>query len=429
MSDGSIVVVGSGCIGLSIACQLVHAGYRGVSIITSAQTPNTTSDGAGALWRPYNAAPGQDDLLRDWGDATFRYLLSLYRRYPQRLTGITLCHGYETFVNPPTDVHPYWADTVIGFRTVTYSELKSIGLDGIADVDGTSQPPRVRAEDEIAAFAYTSIVIDMTMYLPFITDELIRCGGTIITGKVQSLSPPYVRHDDQQSRRIQRALASASVIVNASGLAARELCNDKHVAPSRGYLVRIRQSALTFFVMSNDVPTYFFPRLNDTVCGGTFDVGVNDTNFSEEIRNDILRRCAVILPDIADYQLVNEWCGLRPTRTAVRCEIEWPNGQQTHSHNPVVEEEYGETSQTALSPFIARRDAVGSCGAITPIVHCYGHGGSGVTLHWGCAADVVHMITHVIQPPCSSWTRGISRTTSVSAERFTTPTTPIRSTL
>ena len=33
------------------------------------------------------------------------------------------------------------------------------------------------------------------------------------------------------------------------------------------------------------------------------------------------------------------------------------------------------------------RDTVRLDGADVPVVHCYGHGGCGVTLHWGCAVE------------------------------------------
>jgi len=37
-----------------------------------------------------------------------------------------------------------------------------------------------------------------------------------------------------------------------------------------------------------------------------------------------------------------------------------------------------------------------------PIVHNYGHAGAGITLHWGCAADVVALVKqHVAQRQAS----------------------------
>ena len=31
------------------------------------------------------------------------------------------------------------------------------------------------------------------------------------------------------------------------------------------------------------------------------------------------------------------------------------------------------------------------------IIHCYGHGGSGVTIAWGCARDVTDLLTTIIE--------------------------------
>jgi len=45
-----VVVVGAGVIGLSSALILAEAGYK-VHLIADKFSPDTTSDGAGALWR------------------------------------------------------------------------------------------------------------------------------------------------------------------------------------------------------------------------------------------------------------------------------------------------------------------------------------------------------------------------------------------
>lgn len=55
-------------------------------------------------------------------------------------------------------------------------------------------------------------------------------------------------------------------------------------------------------------------------------------------------------PALRGAEIVGIWAGLRPVRDTLRFEEE------------VIEE--------------------------TRIVHCYGHGGAGVTVSWGCADDV-----------------------------------------
>lgn len=32
-----------------------------------------------------------------------------------------------------------------------------------------------------------------------------------------------------------------------------------------------------------------------------------------------------------------------------------------------------------------------------PVVHNYGHGGAGITLHWDCAADAVHLVVQHLE--------------------------------
>ena len=101
-------------------------------------------------------------------------------------------------------------------------------------------------------------------------------------------------------------------------------------------------------------PTHVFPRQNDIIVGGTYEVGVEEIDATEEIDNEIIDRATRMEPAIAGTKRIGAKSGFRPSRPTVRLEAETFEGKT--------------------------------------IVHNYGHGGGGVTLSWGCANDVAQLV-------------------------------------
>ena len=103
---------------------------------------------------------------------------------------------------------------------------------------------------------------------------------------------------------------------------------------------------------------YAIPRSETIVLGGTAQDSVWGTMPDPAVARAIVARCARMVPEfgwrLERARVVAHRVGLRPGRPSVRLE----------------EEISGE-----------RR-----------VVHCYGHGGSGVTLSWGCAAEVARLV-------------------------------------
>jgi D-amino-acid oxidase len=148
-------------------------------------------------------------------------------------------------------------------------------------------------------------------------------------------------------------LPEASLVVNCSGLGSRKLADDVTSTPVRGQVVVVEQIGLEEWWLAGEtegaVPTYVIPRTTDIVLGGTDEVGDWSRTPSPDAAADILRRAAALVPELTHATVLRHKVGLRPARPEVRLE------------------------------------------RVGDVVHCYGHGGSGVTLSWGCADDVVRL--------------------------------------
>jgi D-amino-acid oxidase len=142
------------------------------------------------------------------------------------------------------------------------------------------------------------------------------------------------------------------VVINCTALGARTLCGDTTVIPVRGQVVLLEPGFPEFIFLDNQTPAYIVPRKDATIVGGTYEENIYDEKTEEESLRDILQRASGVLEGIAGRKVIGNWAGLRPYRPAVRLE-----------HEPG-----------------------------TNIIHNYGHGGSGYTLSFGCAEDVVKLV-------------------------------------
>ncbi|MGW2858694.1 FAD-dependent oxidoreductase [Streptomyces sp. NPDC001205] len=298
MSD-DVIVVGGGVIGLTTAIVLAESGRR-VRVWCGTRPQESTSAVAGGLWWPYRIGP--ETRVGAWSLASLRVYEELARR-PEE-SGVRLVGGLHAGAR--LDGLGPWAAHVAGLRE---------SPEGVAAV---------------------LPLIDMPTYLRGLERRLTAAGGTI------------------EVRRVER-LPDAPLVVNCSGLGARDLVPDPQVRPVRGQLVVVENPGVREWYTSTEErggeTTYFFPQPYGLLLGGTAQEG--DWNLAPDpaTAERIIARCARIHPKIADAPVRAHRVGLRPAR------------------DPGVRVEREVTARGGM------------------LVHNYGHGGAGVTVAWGCAEE------------------------------------------
>jgi D-amino-acid oxidase len=192
-------------------------------------------------------------------------------------------------------------------------------------------------------FRATMPMIDMPRYLDYLTTRLAAAGCEIEIHAVRSLT---------------EAADTAPIVVNCAGLGAGALVGDDTVRPLFGQHVVLTNPGLQqLFLEVNSGPEWicYFPHPRRVVCGGISIPDRWDTTPDPEVSDRIVQRCRRIEPRLGEAEVIETITGLRPDRPSVRVEAE-PLGRALCIHN-------------------------------------YGHSSNGVTLSWGCAREVVRLVS------------------------------------
>ncbi|KAA1420824.1 FAD-binding oxidoreductase [Nocardioides humilatus] len=187
-------------------------------------------------------------------------------------------------------------------------------------------------------WSFRAPVIEMPRYLRWLTARLEALGGTLSRRNLSALPAP--------------GEGRADVVLNCTGLGARLFAGDHTVVPVRGQVVVVEQFGLDrwWLAGSDGAPLYVVPRSSDIVVGGTEERGDWSRTPDPDTARAILERATTLVPQLARARVIGHRVGLRPARPSVRLDREGD------------------------------------------VVHCYGHGGAGVTLSWGCADEVVSLL-------------------------------------
>jgi D-amino-acid oxidase len=306
-----VAIVGAGVSGLTCAVNFAEQGYT-TSIFAEQIGDRTDSAAAAAIWYPYDVEPA--DAVTPWALISYGRFLELAR---DRATGVSVVE-LRTFSRLGPITPPEWARP-FGPRLLAGREIPSAFVSG---------------------FSMRVPLIETAKYLEYLKTRAENTGASLFGGV----------HLDQ----LEDVEAGFDLVVNCSGIGAKELVPDPAMEPHRGQVAIVASLDFSYAVVCDDPPLmYAIPRSQDCVLGGTNEVSDNRAADSTATAR-IVAECQRVL-GFPKPTILAERVGLRPCRKrGVRVALE------------------------------KMRDG-------RAVIHNYGHGGAGFTLSWGCAQTVFEL--------------------------------------
>jgi D-amino-acid oxidase len=241
-----IAVVGTGAVGLATARLLVERGFK-VSVYTKDLPPNTTSNIAGGQWFPFTVYD-VDCLTPEFEEQFATATEFSYKRYQTMVGdyyGVRWLPNFQ-MADTPLPTNGLLSRTGMLFPMLPeFTEL------------GPARHP--------FPFRYARRFDTMFIQPPIYLDAMLR--------EVRISGVPV----EVRAFRDAKDLLSLPepVIVNCTGLGAKELFGDEELTPIKGQLtILLPEEEVTYATLAPEL--YMFPRRDGIVLGGTHERGAWD---------------------------------------------------------------------------------------------------------------------------------------------------------
>ena len=209
-------------------------------------------------------------------------------------------------------------------------------------------------------------MIDTDVYLRWLEGQVRHAGCHVIERKLDGL----LREEEDRLARDYHV----STVVNCAGLGAGELAGDK-VYPFVAQLIRVRNDGKKMPRVTQAIASHIMVRPASLVLFSSCRTGTTCLSWAgwpSPTRRASTSTCTI-------------------TSRSVRCTSDCCEFMPALEN---AEIDAAEPVRVGLRP-VRPRNVRLETEAGTRIVHNYGHGGSGVTLSWGCALEVVERVENL----------------------------------
>ncbi|KAK9764117.1 hypothetical protein K7432_008657 [Basidiobolus ranarum] len=381
------LVIGGGVTGLTTASVLLNAGCK-ITVIAERysergpQDKEIVSKIAGALWEWPPAVCGShgndtDEQLKNlkkWSQISYVQFSDLADKYGANKTGIRKRMSCFLFERKLT-----------GGGLKKKLEIAEICQKFSDDVPGLINKYNLNSNRDkmgsniMDAYEHLSYVIDPEQYLYWLGESLEKKGVNLLHDVLEDTiheETPYLLQ-----------CYKADILINCTGMSARELCCDKKLKPLRGILIHVKNDGKKF------------KKIESCISISRRDTDVHDSN--EEKLKAEEGRFEFIVPRNDDILILGGYAQMGKEK------LHW--NESKHNYLKKMKDGcvklYPELEKAEFTDYYYRvgirpfRDEprVGQDEQDPRIFHNYGHGGSGYTLSYGCALDIRKVVKEYLE--------------------------------